>query len=50
MGACGGVVGEVDEALAGHAAPFAEAGEAFGGGAAPEEGCAFLGEGGVVRG
>lgn len=42
------VVCEVDEPLAGHALPFAEAGEAFGGGAAPEEGFALLREGRVV--
>ena len=53
-GGCGvgEVVGEVDEALARHAFPGAVAGDAFGGGAAPEEGVFFFGEGrvGVVGG
>ena len=60
-GGGGGEVGggEVDEALAGHAFPGAEDGDAFGGGAAPEEGVFFFGKGkvrvgalvvGVVRG
>lgn len=43
----GGVVGEVDEALARHALPCAVGGDAFGGGAAPEEGVLLGGEGGV---
>lgn len=38
----------MDEPLAGHALPFAEAGEAFRGGTSPEEGVAFLGERWVV--
>lgn len=46
----GMVIGEMHEPLACHAFPFAEAGEALGGGAAPEEGFLFLGERGVVVG
>lgn len=41
----GEVVGEVDEALPRHAFPGAVAGDAFGGGAAPEEGAVFVGKG-----
>lgn len=41
---CGEVVGEVDEALAHHAFPGAVARDAFGGGAAPEEGVFFFSE------
>ena len=37
----------MDESLAGHPLPGTEAGDAFGGGAAPEEGVCFLREGGV---
>lgn len=40
----GEVVGEVDEALARHAFPGAVAGDAFGSGAAPEEGAFLFGE------
>ena len=43
----GAVIGEVDEALARHAFPGAGGGDAFGGGAAPEEGVLFVGEGRV---
>lgn len=43
----GRVVGEVDEALARHALPCAVGGNAFGGGAAPEESVLLGGEGGV---
>lgn len=39
---CGEVVGEVDGALATHSLPGALPGNAFGGGAAPEEGIFFL--------
>lgn len=45
-GGGGGVGGQVDESLAGHPFPSAEAGDAFGGGAAPEEGVLLLREGG----
>lgn len=44
------VVCEVDETLACHALPFAEAGEAFGGGTTPEEGVFLIWEGGIVVG
>lgn len=43
----GEVVGEVDETLARHAFPGAVARDAFGSGAAPEEGVFFFGEGRV---
>ena len=47
----GAVVREVDETLTRHALPGAGRGDAFGGGAAPEEGVLFVGEGRVwVRG
>lgn len=54
QGCCGGeggvrcgVGGQVDKPLAGHPFPGAEAGDAFGGGAAPEEGVLLLREGAV---
>lgn len=43
----GEVVGEVDETLPSHTFPGAVAGDAFGGGAAPEEGVFFFGKRGV---
>lgn len=46
-GGRGEVVGEVDETLPRHAFPGAVAGDAFGGGAAPEEGAFFVGKGRV---
>lgn len=40
----GEIVGQVDETLARHAFPGAVAGDAFGGGAAPEQGAFFFGK------
>ena len=47
MYVCGEIVGEVDGALATHSLPGAFPGNAFGGGAAPEEGIFFLRERGI---